>query len=201
LKETLVACLKQRTRSSYLLEVDEIALLVGLEHLRPSLFGGPIREMRWEDVETVGGALESLVAFLVAETADHRRLVGAVGCHMAFLRADAAGTEEWTIDTRIGALGLVVADFTAIEAFASHLLGFWALASHVAFVTAAKDYQRWVGCGWEIQNSLVASTTTEGTICVAVVAEARGIITKGCAAISASTPSIIYRNQNKDQLL
>ena len=81
-------------------------------------------------------ATDSLVARLAAELAGRGR---AIACTMALNAAQIAGTREWTLDLRIGAVGLVVSSngqhqnlvsinnnhnslptLSAVEAFSSH---------------------------------------------------------------------------------
>jgi hypothetical protein len=56
---------------------------------------------------------------------------------VTFSTTSAAGTSEWTLDLVVGAVGLVVASLTAVEALARHLTRLGALAREVARLTTA----------------------------------------------------------------
>ena len=80
------------------------------------------------------------LTLLPANLACLRRLVRAVCSAMTGLLADATGSRELALDARVGAVGLVVANFAAVEAFPGEAAARWcvgAFASEVAFCAAA----------------------------------------------------------------
>jgi len=74
---------------------------------------------------------------LLTEAAELSWLVRAVSRTMTFLIADAASASEGTIDFGIGAIRLVMADFSTVVAFTSHLAGLGAVTREVAGLATA----------------------------------------------------------------
>ena len=101
-----------------MLDVVDVSLTVSRLHQLPSLLDGDLLDVHAGESseKTVDAAIGSDVTFLLAQFADGRRLVCAVGSTMAGLTADTALAGELTLDTRVGTLGLTVAHLAAVVA-------------------------------------------------------------------------------------
>lgn len=121
-------------------EAVQIPLLGCINKLGPSLFSLELRDTGPVDKATLL-TLESLVPFLVTELASHR-IGGAVASGVAIYTTSVAGTGEFALNARVGAVGLVVTNFAAVEALASEaasggLVG--ALSSEVTGLVATAN--------------------------------------------------------------
>jgi hypothetical protein len=118
-------------------ESVEVLVLGGIDEGSPGGTSLHLRNTGPVD-DTTRLALESFVAFLVAEPALHR--VGrAVTSSMAVDATRVTSTSELALNSLVGTVRLVVADLTAVVALSSHAaaLGLvWAIASEVTGLSA-----------------------------------------------------------------
>jgi hypothetical protein len=128
--------------ATYYFEVLHVLLLIGGHHCTPRLLGAHVFCIT-EGVGAERGAFHGLMAHLLADAALLSWFVGAIAATMTFLLADAAGTGECTLDFRIGAVCLVVADFAAIVALSRLFAWLRAVSSKVASLAAATNGVRW----------------------------------------------------------
>lgn len=121
-------------------EAEDIKVLSvgGIDEGGPGIFGGQLGNIAPVDGSALV-ALKSLVTFLLAQLADHG--VGrAAASRVAFNAAGIASPGERTLDALVRAVSLVVADLTAVEAFARQPIALGlarALASEVTGLVAA----------------------------------------------------------------
>lgn len=133
-------------------EVVDVALGISVEKVLPSLVGildlGKVNRVDVVLVGAVGRIVTGVLALLAhglgagrsavtLETADTAFDLGAVGAAVALLATVAAGTGEGALDGLVGAVSLVVADLTAVEAFSGHLTRFRAVLGPVTVLAAA----------------------------------------------------------------
>jgi hypothetical protein len=120
-------------------ESIEVFVLCSIDQSSPRLHVGHLGDTSPVDHTTLF-AFKGLVTWLVAKLALHG-IGGAATSSMTFFTASIAGSGEWALDTRVGTIGLVVADFTAVEALASQTataFGFLgAVTSEMACLCAA----------------------------------------------------------------
>lgn len=119
-------------------EAVQILLLGCIDEFGPSLLSLELRDTSPVYKATLF-TLESLVALLVAKLALYR-IGWAAACSMSLDTAGVAGTGELALDTRVGAVGLVVTNLATVVAFTSEAAARWcigAFASEVTVLAAA----------------------------------------------------------------
>lgn len=115
----------------------EVLLVRGVDQSSPSLLGCQLGDTSPVD-DTTLGAFEGPMTWLVAKPA-LLGISGAATSSMAFFAASVAGTGKRALDTRVGAVSLVVTDFTAVEALSGQAAAFGlirAVASEMACLSA-----------------------------------------------------------------
>lgn len=139
-------------------EVLNITIGVGSHEVFPSLISvvGGRKAIRVDLVLLGTGG--SVVTSARAALADS---FGALRGAVTFETAGTAGASKGTLNLGVGTLGLVVSDFTTVEALASHLTRFSAVAREVSGLAAAEmlsaEFGRWTGTNDLLAAGIVTS--------------------------------------------